>query len=396
VVDPCQRTFIRGPGIIHTDGRPSHHWDEARRVNSAVMALGPHLLSLTSTNATTIYNRSVDPAPIVARLQAGGCPLSNLSRGAYIIGCFERTAGDGRALMLVNYEHAYNFFSTVHFDVPPSAVQEVNQVTGVAEPFRPDAPHMLPEGADGSVIILRPGEGRLFLVGSSSRLKTDEEQSPCTVSRVLGCFADCGTGGSGQGQSAPPCRNAGEHRLLGTAALSPAHAKTHESCLEACCHLGISGAAAVAGLEDNGQCFCGDVFSPPANSLRPAAECAAPCSGNATQPCGKESRIVVLRGTCSTPCKALPPPPPPFVPKGVNVFNSSITPEGSLRNVTCYRGAAIVQTPTALVAFAQGRIGHLTNTSFTPSCDDCVHSGIATRRSTDGEPGLAAVVAARV
>ena len=45
---------------------------------------------------------------------------------------------------------------------------------------------MLPEGADGSVIILRPGEGRLFLVGSSSRLKTDEAQSPCTVSRTKG------------------------------------------------------------------------------------------------------------------------------------------------------------------------------------------------------------------
>jgi hypothetical protein len=52
--------------------------------------------------------------------------------------------------------------------------------------------------------------------------------------------------------------------------------------------------------------------------------------------------------------------------------------------VNCYRGPAIVQTPSGLVAFAEGRVGFIHNGSFTSSCDDCVQSGIAMRRSTSG------------
>ena len=45
----------------------------------------------------------------------------------------------------------------------------------------------------------------------------------------------------------------------------------------------------------------------------------------------------------------------------------------------------IAQTPTALVAFAEARLGHFKAGKFLgPSCGDCVTNGIVQRRSTDG------------
>jgi acyl-homoserine-lactone acylase len=245
----------------------------------------------------------------------------------------------------------------------------------------PDAPGRTEDRLTGHCLGIRQCDVGSVTVG----LKSDDESS-CAVSEVLGCYADCGSSDDSisslvHGSAAPPCRKQGEHRLLGTFT-SPADIKTQEHCLEACCQKGIAGTEAVVGVEDSGQCFCADSFSPPTTTKRPATECASPCSGNATQQCGKESRIVVLRGMCKRPCKA--PPPLPLASTTTLVFNSSITPAGSKYPVNCYRGPAIVQTPSALVAFAEGRVGYVTNSSFKPSCDDCVQSGIATRRSTDG------------
>ena len=47
---------------------------------------------------------------------------------------------------------------------------------------------------------------------------------------------------------------------------------------------------------------------------------------------------------------------------------------GGLSNIDCYRIPAVAHTPTAIVAFAEARIG---------SCSDGAVQGIATRRSID-------------
>lgn len=85
----------------------------------------------------------------------------------------------------------------------------------------------------------------------------------------------------------------------------------------------------------------------------------------------------------------LPPTPEPPLPLANStsvVFDSRVSPPMSRAPVACYRIPIIVQTPEALVAFAEARIGHFDKQSgtFRASCDDCVVNGIAMRRSTDG------------
>ena len=40
--------------MLTLDGAPSHHYWEAQRINSAVVALGPTLMQLRSTNTTFV------------------------------------------------------------------------------------------------------------------------------------------------------------------------------------------------------------------------------------------------------------------------------------------------------------------------------------------------------
>lgn len=132
---------------------------------------------------------------------------------------------------------------------------------------------------------------RLVVVVAISALSS--VRATCEVSSIRGCYEDSNT-----------------NRLLKTTAFM-GDIKTQEACLEACCHDGISGSDAVAGVEYNGQCFCDTKFSPPAGTQRASNECASPCSGNKTQSCGKANRIVVFSGTCSKPCTTGPPKPSP-------------------------------------------------------------------------------------
>jgi hypothetical protein len=121
--------------------------------------------------------------------------------------------------------------------------------------------------------------------------------SACTITGVKGCFED-----------------PNDARVLKFAASgspgNPNQASSWEQCAEWCCSEGHSG---VAGMEDGGQCFCGNAgWSAPAGSLRPDAECAVTkCKGNASQPCGNNNRIAVFTAACKTPCAKPPVPPGP-------------------------------------------------------------------------------------
>ena len=46
------------PGMLTLEGTPSHHYWEAQRINSAVVALGPTLMQLRSTNTTFVRQSS--------------------------------------------------------------------------------------------------------------------------------------------------------------------------------------------------------------------------------------------------------------------------------------------------------------------------------------------------
>ena len=44
--------------MLTLEGTPSHHYWEAQRINSAVVALGPTLMQLRSTNTTFVRQSS--------------------------------------------------------------------------------------------------------------------------------------------------------------------------------------------------------------------------------------------------------------------------------------------------------------------------------------------------
>ena len=63
-----------------------------------------------------------------------------------------------QAAILVNYEVMYNLFATVEFS-DGAAAREVSQETGGEIAIVDSAPHMA-----GLQVLLRPGEGKLFVV----------------------------------------------------------------------------------------------------------------------------------------------------------------------------------------------------------------------------------------
>lgn len=150
---PTGGEFPKGGAIITADGRPTRHYDQARRINAKLKRLGPTLMKLTSTNVIRIKpgENSAD------RLR--GTPLRSLTDGDYLVGVFDHA--DGRkAVLLNNYNFAYTAWPTVEFNVDADKISEVDPQTGKEIPLRDDSPAMA-----GVQISLDAGEGRLFLIG---------------------------------------------------------------------------------------------------------------------------------------------------------------------------------------------------------------------------------------
>ena len=149
---PRGEEFPKGGAIITPDGRPTRHYDQARRINARVKRLGPTLMMLTSTD--------------VIRIQPGqdagsklkGSPLRSLTDGDYLIGVFAHADGR-RAVLLNNYRFAYTAWPTVEFAVDADKVVEVDQQTGGEIPVRDDSPDM-----PGLQLSIDAGDGRLFLI----------------------------------------------------------------------------------------------------------------------------------------------------------------------------------------------------------------------------------------
>ncbi len=159
---PRGREFPKGGAIIGRDDRPTRHYDQARRINAELKALGPTLMRLISTDV-----RHVAPGTKQENALAG-TPIRRLERARHdpefdlLVGCF-RHADGRRAVLLVNYRFAYTAWPTVEFDAAPGDVVEIDKKTGREVAVIDDSPAM-----PGFQISLDAGDGRLFLLPAAA------------------------------------------------------------------------------------------------------------------------------------------------------------------------------------------------------------------------------------
>lgn len=147
--------FPKGGAIITAEGRKTRHYDQAKRLNAAVKAMGPTLMQLTSTGVVRV---KPDEDKAEALQQTPFRLLDGGPHGDYLVGLF-RHADGRRAVMLTNYDYLYTSWPTVEFDVALDSVREVCQETGREIPVLDDSPAM-----DGLQLSLDAGGGRLFLM----------------------------------------------------------------------------------------------------------------------------------------------------------------------------------------------------------------------------------------
>ncbi|HUW62076.1 MAG TPA: hypothetical protein VMZ06_13830 [Candidatus Bathyarchaeia archaeon] len=155
---PLGDEFPKGGAIIGRDGRPTRHYDQAKRINAELKNLGPFLMKATSTGIRRLRPED-DPAQVLA-----GTPIETISRAPedppndYLIGTFELT--DGRAAVLLNnYRTEYSAWPTVEFRADLGRVMEVSKKTGIGVSILDDSPDM-----EGLQLSFDAAEGRLFLI----------------------------------------------------------------------------------------------------------------------------------------------------------------------------------------------------------------------------------------
>ena len=156
------------PGIVMGDGdanRPTEHWYQARRLNSAVLVLAPTMMSLRSTAAIVLRETGTkwddEGHPV---LHDAGCGLRNISRGDFVVGCFVRSvpvSGSwSRAVMVANFYADATQWPTIELDV--SVALEVDQHSGLVVPLMDEV-----AGLPGMQVGLLAGGRRLFLLGDA-------------------------------------------------------------------------------------------------------------------------------------------------------------------------------------------------------------------------------------
>jgi hypothetical protein len=175
--------------------QPSHHYYQAQRINSFVLALAPVLMRAARLGtAALLYDRDRDPTRALARtpgFAGGGCGLVNISRGDWTVSCFRLDGGPAaersqRAVLVANFEHAYTQYASVGW-AGGAAVQEVDRLSGRAVPVVDDAPD-----AVGFQLYFDAGDARLFTIDDAmNTLKTDDDANSVQL------WVDCGRGRDG-------------------------------------------------------------------------------------------------------------------------------------------------------------------------------------------------------
>jgi hypothetical protein len=104
-------------------------------------------------------------------------------------------------------------------------------------------------------------------------------QETCVVTDILGCYAD-----GGDNARLLASLTADEHEAF----------MTQEYCAFLCSRLNYT----MSGVEIGYQCFCADSFAYTPTPA-PNSDCAAsPCTGNSSQACGGNNRILVYQTNC--------------------------------------------------------------------------------------------------
>ncbi len=146
--------FPKGGAIITAEGRKTHHYEQARRINLGIKQLGPTLMLLTSVGVFRIEPEK-NQSDLLKKT-----PIRNLTTGDYLLGVFKHT--DGRKAVLINnYSFSYTAWPTVEFNVPLDQVREICRKTGKEIAVVDDSPAM-----KGLQISLDSGDGRLFLIST--------------------------------------------------------------------------------------------------------------------------------------------------------------------------------------------------------------------------------------
>ena len=184
---------------------PTHHYWQAQRINSAVLAIAPVLMRATVLGIADLRYQTVpNPRPVLAAMVDGGCGLLDISRGEWTVSCFAlapdaaATAAEGpaatatKALMISNYEHAYTQYASVSWACAKTqplscvsrSVHEIDQRTGEAREVEDDEPDL-----PGFQLYLDAGSARLFVIQDgpkeSSSFKSDDAAR--LTSGVVGC-----------------------------------------------------------------------------------------------------------------------------------------------------------------------------------------------------------------
>ena len=147
--------FPKGGAIITAEGRKTRHYDQAKRINAAIKALGPTLMKLTSTDVVRVKPGDNQAETLVST------PVKSIDAGAhgdFLLGVFRHEDGR-RAVLINNYDFIYTIWPTIEFNADPSQIVEVDQATGQEVAVIDDSPDM-----PGLQLSLDAGSGRLFIL----------------------------------------------------------------------------------------------------------------------------------------------------------------------------------------------------------------------------------------
>lgn len=159
--------------------QPTHHYHQAKRINSAVLAMAPVLMRATVLDIAELRYATVASPRLVLAQMAHGCGLLDISRGDWSISCFSLssdsasvamggpTATATRALYISNFEHAYTQYASVKWACAKTqplscvnqVIREIDQHTGMARQVEDDEPDL-----PGFQLYLDAGSARLFII----------------------------------------------------------------------------------------------------------------------------------------------------------------------------------------------------------------------------------------
>jgi hypothetical protein len=166
---PAGSSFTWGNAIMTPQTLPGHatpvyhrgpHYEQARRVNSALLVAGTFLLNRTSTG---VQHASGGPTAVVQLAAPSAFPcVGNLSGTGQQYGLSVLAGGfSGRAIVLHNQQWAYPQMVAVGLRGPWASLQELDLATGKSRPVANDAPGYT-SAPDVLTLYLEAGSIRVF------------------------------------------------------------------------------------------------------------------------------------------------------------------------------------------------------------------------------------------